>query len=567
MALSLSPAARHQISNGLTAFSLGTLCFIRRWYDLENLQPRGLDYFRNAPGDLTLLGATIVAAALLAAVFWGAWRVVERQPPASRLGSGLRTFAHVSFVLVLMYPIESVRRYWNTQTDHFDYGSNISLWVVEAILTAGILMLLLGNRRILAPARRVALLLLLLFPALMIDFLTNRLGAEQIEVYAPRPSAPRLQDRPAGSPRAIIMVFDELDQQLVFDRRPKYLTLPALDRLREESVSSDHATETATFTAIALPSLISGRIFGNAQALNADTLNLWPRGSSQAVDWRTEPSVFTRARELGVNAALVGWHHPYCRILGSQLVNCFALPSYHSTAALAEEAQASQDGVWKTVAWMFRWQAVNVRNILTNRDPGSEDLRDIEIQRGQQQQYFQIRDRAYRFATDPSIGLLFLHIPAPHMFPIYNRREQSFHLAGPLDYFDNVALVDRTVAELRQALDQAGLSDRTALLLTADHGLRPGAWIGRMGWTEELDRLTGRRPPSTVPFILKLPGQSRSAIVEKSFSNVAAGDLALAILDGKVATTAQAVAWMNQLASDDGGVQAAAPHASVRSAQ
>ena len=46
MALSLSPAARRQLTNGLTAFSLGTLCFIRRWYDLEHLQPRGLDYFR-----------------------------------------------------------------------------------------------------------------------------------------------------------------------------------------------------------------------------------------------------------------------------------------------------------------------------------------------------------------------------------------------------------------------------------------------------------------------------------------------------------------------------------------
>src|ERR1700733_2967246 len=123
MALSLSPAARHQLSNALTAFSLGTLCFIRRWYDRENLQPRGLDYFRNGPGDLTLLASTIVAALLLAAVFWGAWCFVERTSPNLVYGRRLRTFAHVCFVLVLMYPIESVRRYWNTQTDHFDYGS------------------------------------------------------------------------------------------------------------------------------------------------------------------------------------------------------------------------------------------------------------------------------------------------------------------------------------------------------------------------------------------------------------------------------------------------------------
>ena len=153
------------------------------------------------------------------------------------------------------------------------------------------------------------------------------------------------------------------------------------------------------------------------------------------------------------------------------------------------------------------------------------------------------------------------------MFPIYNRREQSFHLAGALDYFDNVALVDRTVAEIRLAIEQAGLSDRTALLLTADHGLRPGAWIGRMGWTGELDRMTGRQPPSTVPFILKLPGQDRAVEVERSFSNVAAGDLALAVLEGKVATTPEAAAWMNQRASEDAGASTSAARGSIRSAQ
>src|SRR5580658_7462254 len=109
MALSLSPAARHQLSNALTAFSLATLCFIRRWYDLENLQPRGLDYFRNAPGDLTLLASTVVGALLLAAVFWGAWRCVETVSPKLTYGPQFRTFAHVCFVVVLMYPIESVR--------------------------------------------------------------------------------------------------------------------------------------------------------------------------------------------------------------------------------------------------------------------------------------------------------------------------------------------------------------------------------------------------------------------------------------------------------------------------
>jgi hypothetical protein len=562
MALSLSPAARRQLTNALTAFSLGTLCFIRRWYDLEHLQPRGLDYFRSRPESLAFLESTTLAALLLGLVFWGAWRVVERS--SSRW---LHLFGQVVFLLVLMYPIESVRRYWNTQTDGFDIGSNVSLWVIEGILGAGAVMLLFGSRRILAPARRVTLLLLLMFPALTIDFGMDRMGEEQTEMYAPRPSAPFLPARGDRSPRFVWVIFDELDQHVVFERRPAYLQFPELDRLRGESVSANHAVQTATFTAIALPSLISGRIFSNAQAASANTLNLLPQGSKQWVDWHREPSVFTRARELGANSAMVGWHHPYCRVLGDQVVDCFALPSFHSTAALAEEARAARDGAWKTMAWLFEWQLVNLQDMFRGGDePGSERFRDAEVARGQQDQYFQIRDHAYRDAADPRVDLLLVHVPAPHLLPIYNRRKADFELDGSLDYFDNVALVDRTLGELRSVIDKAGLSDRTSLLVTADHGLRPGAWIGRVGWTDELDRLTERKPPERVPFILKLAGQNQPLRVDNAFSNVAAADLALAVLDGKLTTAPQAAAWMNQRASNEAASQAAV-HGSERSGQ
>lgn len=562
MALSLSPAARHQLTNGLTAFSLGTLVFIRRWYDLEHLQPRGLDYFRSARGSLTLLEATVVAAGLLAALFWAAWYWVERHPT-----SRLRTFAYVTFLLILMYPIESVRLYWNTQTDHFDYGSNISLWVVEAILATGVVLALFGSTRVVKPARRVALLLMLLFPALMIDFLTNHLSAELAEVYTVRPPAPMLATRGPKSPRVVWIVFDELDQRMAFERRPPDLKLPELDRLVGESVAANHAIETSTFTAIALPSLISGRWFSNAQALDANTLELTPKGSSKQVDWRNEPNVFAQARTLGVNAALAGWHHPYCRILGDQLVDCLALPSTHSTAALAEEAQASRDGLWKTVALLFEWKIETLNNIVTGRGPSADDMRDRMIQAGQQQEFLQIRERAFRDVADPRIDLLLVHFPAPHMFPIYNRHEQNFNLQGSLDYFDNLALVDRTLGELRREVEKAGLADRTTLLLTADHGLRPGAWIGRIGWSEELDRLNGRQEPSRVPFILKLAGQDQPALIEKSFSNVASAELVLAVLSGKISTAPEAASWMNQRGIDEAGVQAAAASASVRSGQ
>jgi hypothetical protein len=545
MALPVSPATRHQLTLLLTAFSLGTLCFIRRWYDLEHLQPPGLDYFRATPADSTLLISTMIASLILAAGFRLAWFWVERHPTPGR-----RKFAHCVFMLVLIFPLESVRRYWITQTDKFDLGSNLSLALIESILAAGLVAVLLGNSRVLRPARRVTVLLTLLFPALMLDFEMNRLGAEPAGRFAPRTPLPMLPSRGPHAPRFIWLLFDEMDQRLAFERRPASLELPELDRLRAESVIASHATQTAMYTAIALPSLLSGRVFTNAQALDVNTLMVTAEGSKERGPWRSESNVFQGARELGVNAELAGWLHPYCRILGDQVTGCLSIPSSHSTAALAEELHATRQGIWKTVINLYERQFRNLADMLDSfGDPSSDRARDQQVQKDQQLQYFQVRDWAYQAAVDPQVGLIFVHFPTPHPFPIYNRREHSFNLRGSEDYFDNLALVDRTVGELRGALEQAGLWDQTSILITSDHGFRPGGWAGHLGWTEELDRLTGHQAPLTVPFIVKLPGQHLGTVIDRAFSNVLSADLGLAVLSGAVATPDQAVAWLEQHAA------------------
>src|SRR5579875_3590094 len=110
MDLSISPAARHQLKNLLLCFSAGNLCFLRRWYDLEHLQERSMNYYRAAPETPALLAATIAAGCLLSLAFYAAWRWVERNPSPRRL-----KFGYCGFLLALMFPLESVRQYWNTE--------------------------------------------------------------------------------------------------------------------------------------------------------------------------------------------------------------------------------------------------------------------------------------------------------------------------------------------------------------------------------------------------------------------------------------------------------------------
>src|SRR5579871_5244644 len=115
MALSLSPTSRDKLGNLLICFSLGNLCFLRRWYDLEHLKEHSMEYYRSGPADLTLLYATVIGSLILTAAFWIAWQWVERHPTPGKL-----RVAQTGFLLMLIFPLESVRRYWNTEGERYD---------------------------------------------------------------------------------------------------------------------------------------------------------------------------------------------------------------------------------------------------------------------------------------------------------------------------------------------------------------------------------------------------------------------------------------------------------------
>jgi len=503
-----------------------------------------MDYYRSAPEDPSLLTATVLGSVLLALAFFIAWLWVEWRPSAWKVALG-----RCGFLLVLLYPLESVREYWNTEGQRNDLGTNIALLSIEAVLAAGVVMTLTGNLRVVRAARRISLTLTLLFPSLLLDFTWSRMTAEPAAAFEPRTPAKPVVSRAAGR-RVVWLLFDELDQRLVFDLKEPKVDLPELDRLRSESFVATQAEQTAGWTTLAVPSLLSGRIFERAELMDASTLAVLPEGEKSAVSWRDEPNVFKRARTEGFNSALVGWHHPYCRVLGDELVKCVEVPSGETTAALLRETSASEMGALRTLPFLFRLQRVNLEDMFRSGRPTTAAERDEYSQARQQQQYFQIRDATYAAAADRGIDLLFAHFPAPHFFGIYNSRRRDFTLTPTLSYVDNLALVDRTVRELRCVLERAGLWDSTTVILTSDHGLRPDLWRGHLGWTEELDRLTGGVQTPLVPCIIKPAGKHQGIVYERPFSTVVEGDLVLGALRGELATPEAMAAWLDRHAAN-----------------
>lgn len=547
MPLSLSPAAKHELKNLLVCFSLGNLCFLRRWYDLEHLQERAMNYYRVAPENYSLLIATIASSCLLSLAFYAAWRWSQWRPSAFKT-----RLAHCGFLLALMFPLESVRLYWNTEGGSYDLATNIVILCIEAVLGAGVVLAAMGNPRMVRAAQRIALLLTLLIPSLVLDFTWGRPGAEPASAYLAKPPAAALAHS-GEVHRVVWLLFDEFDQRLAFDLREPKVALPELDRLRAESFTASQAQQTAGWTTLAVPSLISGKLFERADLVDAATLRVYPEGSKTGVSWREEPNVFRRARAAGFNSALIGWHHPYCRVMGDDVVKCVEIPSGHPTAALLRETSASEAGPWGSIPFLFSLQWSNLRDIFRPGDGEGQSAggRDEYVQRRQQRQYFKIRDLVYSTAVDPKIDLLYAHFPLPHLFAIYNARRGDFTLSRSLSYADNLALVDLTVGELRRKLEQAGEWDSTTLIITSDHGLRPELWRGRMGWTAELERLTGGKQTPLVPLIVKAAGAHDAVAYDRPFSSVLESDLVLAALKGELKSAEDVAAWIDRRASRD----------------
>lgn len=545
MALSFPQTLKSHLRDFGICLSLGNLCLIRRWYDLEHLQERSVNYYRTGPADPTLLIATIIASFVIALVIWLLWRVAQLTP-----STRIKTMARGVFLALLILPLESIRRYWNQQAGSVDWGSNLALVGLELTLVLGMFLAFRGNPRVLRAARQVAFAMILLLPALLLDFAGQRATAESASAFASKAALPLLvheNDSPRQTRRVVWLLFDEFDQRLAFDARPAGLELPELDRLRDESLVANQTVQTASWTALAVPSLISGKSFGKAQMMDSSTLLLFTDGSKHGTDWSDQNHIFKKVRARGLNAAIVGWHHPYCRVLGDTVNRCFDMPSGHPTDALLRETHAAEEGVWGTVAFLFRLQMENFRDLFRPDANSMSNLMKQEyVQQRQQRQYFAIRDRAYRDAVDPSVEFLYAHFPAPHLYAIYDRRKKDFALSLNTDYLDNLALVDRTVGELRLELERAGLWESTSILVSSDHGLRPDEWRGKLNWTEEMNRLTSDGASQTVPFILKLAGSSVPEAYGDRVSAVVSGDLMLSIAAGEVKTLEDAKAWLSR---------------------
>ena len=100
-----------------------------------------------------------------------------------------------------------------------------------------------------------------------------------------------------------------------------------------------------------------------------------------------------------------------------------------------------------------------------------------------------------------SVTFLFLHMPVPHPWGIYSRRQGTF-TTGRSSYIDNLALADRYLAHVHDLLERRGQWDSSTVVVMGDHSWRTTSlWEGTSEWSAEDEDETAseggrtRRPP------------------------------------------------------------------------
>jgi len=494
-------SVRPWVRDLLTGISLANLCLIAVWDEV-------LAVTRNRY--LLDVSSTDVVAIMLNVLIVGAACAGAATLARRHHGPWPRRVVRAVFLAALLLPLWRLVRdfnplYLERLLLSLNQPPRLRQAVRELAPVAPVLTFAAWPVRSARIARKV---LLFLFPFTLVTF-GRGLGALTAggltARYADEPAAPALPTAHAG-PRLVILLLDQLGQNPAFAQRAPGVELPALDRLRAEAVYATQALRAGSRTVNAVPAMLAGRGVDTAVHREARELMVKFAGEPAPVPWSTAPNLFTWARARGLNVGLVGWYHPYCRLFGDIVSRCAWRPH-------AEAVSRDRAGVAPRMAAQLRG--------LSPWDARARHIQDYGI----------LLDLARAAVTDATLDLVFVHLNVPHTPIVYDRRRGpggGFTLwNGRRDgHADNIVLADRTLGELRRSMEAAGLWERTAVIVLADH---PAG---------------GPRDVRLVPFLVRMPG-GVGAVADRHFPTARLALLAQDVLAGRVRTSAEVVRWID----------------------
>ena len=400
----------------------------------------------------------------------------------------------------------------------FLFGGRSALYLNAACWTFALLgcCLLVRHRQWLA--RRYAVVPLLFAPYLLVTFGQSLSAIAKVEP-ASRFHPHRVQ--PAGPltnalhGNVVWVIFDETDYRLCFEKRPSFLSLPAFDALQRTALSASAAYSPNDNTQTSLPALLTGMPLVKTEQAGAGRLELVHAGTLSRSDFSTQDTIFKEVKKRGGSTALLGWFLSYSRTLPYlDLARDYPRYNFYTSDHLLEVFLKQSRELVDMRFLPFGNTLLGDNQIGIVRDMGADVSATLND-------------------NDPSFT--FLHYSVPHSPNIYDRHRGgfAFNRDQRAGYFDNVALADRLLGELRKAMEQKGIWDGALVIVSSDHHWRTNTYDG------QLDK-------QHVPFLVKFPYQRRAYAYDGRFNTLLTKELILGVMDKKIHSPEEAASWLDR---------------------
>jgi len=488
-----------RLTDIVVALSIANFCFIQSWYGL--FFERVFGYYNRIPINRASVGALLINIVATAMVLWLLARYARRIN-----GRSVWAVANLALCAAALVPLNFARTYYWEIT-----GTKAAALVKDPLVIAMAVVALSGALWFHRYAAKLVMVIYLILSPMVL--FTAGKGAWLL-ISPPPPFvdalAPATPPKSTG-PRVVWLLLDELDQRIAFETPPPNTALPEFARLYSQCFRATNAFPPGGATRYSLPALTIGQQLRGERPTSASELSF--KGD---IHWSKADTVFSRARSLGFSTALVGWYHPYGRVLGSHLERCewFSYPPYEEERGFTlREAAVNQ---LCSIVSQFQQRRLHIKNFKASEAA------------------------ALNFLTNSPAGLTLLHLPIPHTPGIYDpghNRLTLWKYSRYREYLDNLVLADRLFSKIRHAMEQTGTWDTTWLILSADH-----CWRESAGYDGKTDH--------RVPFIVKAPGQNGSVTYGNKFDTVMSYHMILSILKGELTDAAQLPQWLDAFRRD-----------------
>jgi hypothetical protein len=506
----------------IAAVSFANLAMFRVWTELFGYRPGDAFEMKHPPLPshyLSALFATLLLAVIIGPIIaWGA--------KSGRIG---KMFSAI-FLLLWFIPLNALRDVVGSRYLPLLRFTGVRLFGPAVVAFVGITLAALLLTFVFWHQRFFfRFLCLLLIAGSPFVLLTAGSSLVRASTYSPagfedQVSASRPSER-KSAPRVVWVIFDELDQRLAFDERPAGLQMPEFDRFRREAFYSDRVTEAGNDTIFAIPSLMIGRKIVRVREAGVGELKVAFAGSSIFSSFKETPNLFGQLRHAGLNAGLVAWGTPYCRMFGSQVSRCWWCESPRPDNSISDNVGS---GTIDSLRSLFE-------------TPNFSMFGQSLCTRHQSEIYQSVNREAFSVASDPQIDVAFLQLTGAHPPHFYNRYKDNFTLGNsPIrGYTDSLALCDKTLASLKLAMQSTNVWSKSVVILSSDHHNRSSP-------------IFDGKIDHRVVFMVKFPGEGRGLYYHRDINALVSGPMVFEIATGHIRDEADLVDWINHRERDGG---------------